>query len=126
MESVDLESKSIREDFESGKPLVCDELWEVVEYADRACDSLPHRDELRNRGIEPYLAQRNSEHGSGLGVDRWVSERTSSWLHQFRRLRVRFDRRDDLHPNFTKLTESLTCFRSLSEGICQALEIFSL
>src|SRR3569832_951554 len=62
-------------------------------FADRAYDSEPHRTELRNRGIEPYLARRNTEHGSGLGVFRWVSERTFSWLHYFRRLRVRFDRR---------------------------------
>ena len=44
--------------------------------ADRAYDSEPHREELRRRGIEPYLARRNQPHGSGWGVFRWVSERT--------------------------------------------------
>lgn len=87
-------------------------------YADRAYDSQSHRDELRERGIEPHLARRNTEHGSGMGVYRWVSERTLSWLHQFRRLRIRFDRRDDIHEAFTTLAESLICFRSLSEGFC--------
>jgi Transposase DDE domain len=32
-------------------------------------------------------------HGSGLGRWRWVVERTFAWLSQFRRLRVRYDRR---------------------------------
>ena len=47
---------------------------------DRAYDSEPHRRELRQRGIEPVLAKRNTAHGSGLGVYRWVIERTISWL----------------------------------------------
>lgn len=87
-------------------------------YGDRAYDSEPHRMELRGRGIKPFLAQRNTEHGSGLGIYRWVAERTLSWLHQFRRLRVRFDRRDDIHEAFLRLAESLICFRMLENGFC--------
>ena len=87
-------------------------------YADRAYDSELHRRELRQRHIEPHLAKRNTEHGSGLGVYRWVSERTLSWLHQFRRLRVRFERRSDIHEAFLKLAESLICFRQLVPGYC--------
>src|SRR5262249_12511596 len=45
-------------------------------YGDRAYDSQPHREALGQRGIEPELAKRNTEHGSGLGVFRWVVERT--------------------------------------------------
>ncbi|MEW2426304.1 transposase, partial [Streptomyces nigra] len=30
-------------------------------------------------------------HGSGLGKTRWVVERTFAWLHQFKRLRIRYD-----------------------------------
>lgn len=41
--------------------------------ADRAYDSQEHRRWLR-----------------GLGKTRWVVERTLSWLHQFRRLRIRW------------------------------------
>jgi transposase len=87
-------------------------------YADRAYDSEPHRRELRQRGIKPHLAQRHTDHGSGLGIYRWVAERTLSWLHQFRRLRVRFDRRDDIHEAFLTLAESLICFRILDTGFC--------
>ena len=83
-------------------------------YADRAYDSQPHREELRRRGIEPYLAKRNTDHGSGLGIFRWVSERTLSWLHQFRRLKTRYDRRDDIHEAFINIAQALICFRTLN------------
>ena len=80
---------------------------------DRAYDSEPHREELRKKGIEPVLAKRNTEHGSGLGVYRWVVERTISWLHQFRRLRIRWERRPEIHEAFLSLACSLICWRSL-------------
>jgi transposase len=80
---------------------------------DRAYDSEPHRCELRQRGIEAVLAKRNTEHGSGLGVFRWVVERTISWLHQFRRLRIRYERRPEIHEALMSLACSLICWRSL-------------
>lgn len=80
---------------------------------DRAYDSEPHRCELRRRGIEAVLAKRNTEHGSGLGVFRWVVERTISWLHQFRRLRIRYERRPEIHEALMLLACSLICWRSL-------------
>ena len=76
---------------------------------DRGYDSEPHRKQLRARGIKPALAKRNTEHGSGMGVYRWVVERTLAWLHQFRRLRIRYERRDDIHEGFMTLAESLIC-----------------
>jgi transposase len=44
--------------------------------ADRGYDSNPHRRRLRQRGIKPIIAHRNTGHGSGLGRYRWVIERT--------------------------------------------------
>jgi transposase len=85
-------------------------------YADRAYDCEPARQLLRWLGIKPHLAKRRREHGSGLGVYRWVVERTISWFHAFRRLRVRYDRREDIHQGFLKLTASLICFHVLSPG----------
>jgi transposase len=35
--------------------------------------------------------------GSGLGRYRWVVERTFAWLHQFKRLLVRYARRAHIH-----------------------------
>lgn len=84
-----------------------------IVQGDRGYNSQVHRDFLRKRGIIPLLARRGDEHGSGLGVTRWVVERTISWLHQFRRLRVRFDRRADIHEAFVKIGEALICYRIL-------------
>jgi len=35
--------------------------------------------------------------GSGLEIYRWVIERSLSWLHRNRRLRIRYEKRDDVH-----------------------------
>jgi transposase len=78
-------------------------------YADRAYDSEPHRKKLRERGIDPQIARRRTEHGSGLGIYRWVVERTHSWLHQFRRLRLRTDRRVEIQEAFVALASALIC-----------------
>ncbi len=85
-----------------------------VIYADRGYDSDSHRRQLRERGIRPVTARRRTEHGSGLGKFRWVVERTHSWLHGFRRLRIRFERRSDIHEAFLKLACSLVCWNIFS------------
>jgi transposase len=87
-------------------------------YADRAYDSHLHRMLLWVRGIEPVIAKRNTEHGSGLGHVRWVVERTVSWLHQFRRLRVRYERRDDIHEGFLSLGCAMICMSTLEHAFC--------
>ena len=68
--------------------------------ADRGYDYDKYRRELRRRGITPEIARRGTMHGSGLGRYRWVVERTFAWLHQFKRLLVRYDRRHDIHEAF--------------------------
>ncbi len=85
---------------------------------DRGYDSQPHRRTLRARGIRPIIAKRNTEHGSHLGSERWVVERTLSWLHQYRRLRIRYERRADIHEAFLSLACSLICLRQLSSSFC--------
>ena len=56
---------------------------------------------------------RRTAHGSGLGRWRWVVERTFAWLNQFRRLRVRYDKRADIHEAFLSLGCALICWQSL-------------
>jgi transposase len=80
---------------------------------DRAYDSEPHRRELRRRHIEPVLAKRNTEHGSGLGVFRWVVERTNAWLHQFRKLRLRTERYASMHEALLLLATAIIGWRML-------------
>jgi transposase len=80
---------------------------------DRGYDSDPHRKQLKEQGIKPRLARRRTEHGSGLGVFRYVVEQTIALLHQFRRLRTRYDKRDDIHEAFVELGEAVICWRRL-------------
>jgi transposase len=68
---------------------------------------------LRARHIVPVLALRRTTHGSGLGRFRWVVERTFAWLNQFRRLRVRYDKRADIHEAFLSLGCALICWHAL-------------
>jgi transposase len=78
---------------------------------DRAYDSEPLRQLLRWLGIDPVLAARNTEHGSGLGVFRWFVERTISWLHSFGRLRRRLDRLTEIQDAFLQLACDIICLR---------------
>lgn len=87
-------------------------------YGDRAYHSQDADSLLKWLGIEPHLAKRGTPHGSGLGKFRWVVERTISWFHQFRRLRVRYDQRGDIHEGFLACAKSLICFRILTAQFC--------
>jgi len=81
--------------------------------ADRGYDFETQRRALRERGIEPVIARRQTEHGSGLGRYRWVVERTFAWLHHFKRLLVRYERRAEMHEAMLALGCCLVCFRRL-------------
>jgi transposase len=80
---------------------------------DRGYDSQPHRHTLQERGIRTELAKRGTPHGSGLGQTRWVVERTLAWLHQFCRLRIRYERRPVIHEALLKLGCAVICWRFL-------------
>lgn len=81
--------------------------------ADRAYDHDKYRRALRARGVKPVIARRGEEHGSGLGTQRWVVERSFTWLHQFRRLRIRWERDPDQHLAFMHLACAIVCWRRL-------------
>lgn len=80
---------------------------------DAGYDSRRHRQELRNRLIKPMIRARGTGHGSGLGKKRWVIERTLSWLHQNRRLRVRYEKRADIHEAFLILGCIMICWSAI-------------
>jgi transposase len=86
--------------------------------ADRGYDYDGYRRQLWQRGIKPVIARRRTAHGSGLGRDRWVVERTFAWLHQRRRLLVRYDRAADIHEAFLSLACCLICWRRLQNSLC--------
>ena len=69
------------------------------------------------RGVKPVIAHRQTEHGSGLGRDRWVVERTFAWLHNRRRLLIRTDRRHDIHESFLALACCQITWRRLETSL---------
>lgn len=82
-------------------------------YADRGYDHDKYRRAVRAKGIRPHIARRGVSHGSGLGVVRWVVERTmcAAWLHGMKRLRIRWERRDDMHEAFLALATCIITYR---------------
>ena len=85
----------------------------AVVVGDRGYQWQAASDQLRRKKIRPLIAKQRTEHGSGLGKQRWVVERTLSWLHQHRRLRIRYERRADIHEAFVSIACSLICLRAL-------------
>lgn len=82
-------------------------------HADKAYDHAKHRQALRDRGITPRIARKGVESSARLGRHRWVVERTLAWLSRFRRLRVRDERRADIHQAFLDLGSALVCWTRL-------------
>ena len=82
-------------------------------YADRGYDHDVYRDKVRRYAITPHIARRGTEHGSGLGVHRWVVEGALALLHWFRRLCIPWERRDDIHQAFVTLGCAIICWRRL-------------
>jgi transposase len=60
------------------------------------------------------IARRKTQNGSGLGRQRWVVERTFAWLHNFRRLRIRYERAPENHQAFLQLGCAVICQRMLT------------
>jgi transposase len=82
-------------------------------HADKGYDYPRCRQALRARSIVPRIARRGIESSERLGRYRWVVERTLSWLNRFRRLKVRYERRGDIHQGFLTLGCSLICWKVL-------------
>ena len=80
---------------------------------DRAYHDEKRRMTLSGRGIGTAIARRGDPHGSGLGILRYVVEQTIALLHQFRRLRTRFDKRADIHETFLTIGCAMICWRRL-------------
>ncbi len=79
-------------------------------HADKGYDYSRCRKALRKRGITPRIARRGIESSERLGRHRWVVERTLSWLNRYRRLKVRYERRADVHQAFLELGCALICW----------------
>jgi transposase len=85
--------------------------------ADRGYDAEHLRESLRARGIDPRIVRRRRP-GEGKARDpqvreRWTIERTNAWLHAYRRIAVRWERRADLYLALVRLACSLIICRRL-------------
>ena len=84
-------------------------------HADKGYDYPRCRRALRARGIVPRIARRGVESSERLGRYRWVVERTLSWLNRCRGLKVRYERRADIHHAFLTLGCALICWQALHQ-----------
>jgi transposase len=85
--------------------------------ADRGYDSNKLRSALAERGIEPSIPKR-AGHGKGGQPDpqlaqRWTIERTNAWLHNWRRINTRYERRAELYQALLELACSMIICRRL-------------
>lgn len=83
-------------------------------HADKAYDAKKCRKALSKRRIKVRIARKGVESSERLGRHRWVVERTLAWFSKYRRLTIRYERRDDLHEAFLSLGCSLICLNYLS------------
>jgi transposase len=82
-------------------------------HADQGYDVRRCRRYLRRRGIQCRIARKGVESKTHLGRHRWVVERTFAWLHRYRRLAIRYERREELHQALLDLGCALICFHAL-------------
>ncbi|MFJ1588545.1 transposase [Streptomyces sp. NPDC088197] len=79
--------------------------------ADKAYFSAEHLAWLRSRGLIPRIARPGIESGERLGRYRWKIERSIAWLFGYRRLTVRYERKDSYFLAFLGLAAALTCYK---------------
>ncbi|MEU2760892.1 IS5 family transposase [Streptomyces sp. NPDC006906] len=90
-----------------------------VVLGDRGYDHGKYRRLVRDLGVKPLIARRGTEHGSGLGTQRWLVKRAFAHLHWFRRLRICWELRDDIHEAFLTLGCALLCWRRLNSAVAR-------
>jgi IS5 family transposase len=86
-------------------------------HADKAYDSADLRAALRQRGNTPRVARRGVESSERLGRYGRVVEGTGARLNRYRRLKVRYGRRGDIHQAFLELGCALICWNYLRQGL---------
>lgn len=80
-------------------------------HVDKGYDYRRCRAHLRQRGIKSRIARRGIESSERLGKHRWVVERTHAWFAGFGKLRIRFERRLDIHQALLSLAAAIICSR---------------
>jgi transposase len=82
-------------------------------HADKGYDARRCRAYLRRRGITGRIARRGIESSERLGRQRWRVERSLSWLSNYRRLAIRWDRDAGRYFALVLLACALICCNRL-------------
>jgi transposase len=85
--------------------------------ADKAYDDKKCKGVLRKRRIKNRIARKGIESTEKLGRHRWIVQRTLGWLSKYRRLTIRYERREDIHEAFLHLGCSLICLNYLTRWV---------
>lgn len=106
-------------------------------WADRGYDAESLREQLRARAIEPRISkrrppsqpppaharqvwrgrQRHHKTPDPHGRHRWPVERTNAWLHNWRRISTRWERRPELYLALLQLACSMIILRSFDHSL---------
>jgi IS5 family transposase len=84
-------------------------------HADKGYDFARCRRYLKQRAITARIARRGLENRERLGRHRWVVERTHAWFAGFGKLRIRFERRLDIHIALLHLASAVICSRFVDD-----------
>ncbi|GLZ23116.1 hypothetical protein Bpla01_66440 [Burkholderia plantarii] len=84
-------------------------------HADKGYDFARCRRYLKQRGIKARIARRGVESSERLGRHRRVVERTHAWFAGFGKLRIRFERRLDIHVALLVLAATVICSRFVDD-----------
>jgi IS5 family transposase len=84
-------------------------------HADKGYDYPACRRAVSRRGIKVRIARKGVDSSERLGRHRWVVERTGSWLNGYRRLRIRYERLEEIHQAFLDLGCALICWNFLQQ-----------
>src|SRR5215207_10533668 len=76
----------------------------------KAYEAKKCRKALGRRSIKSRISRKGKDSSEKLGRHRWVVQRTLSWLNRYRRLKVRYERRADVHRAFLDLGCALICW----------------
>ncbi len=88
-------------------------------HADKGYDFARCRRYLKQRAITARIARRGVEKCERLARHRWVVERTHAWFAGFGKLRIRFERRLDIHIALLRLAAAVICFRVSMDNVKQ-------
>jgi transposase len=97
--------------------------WGLPLIADRAYDSDPLREYFADRGFTlvapPRRGRKRPPTSDGRRLRRykrrWVVERTIAWLHSFRRVVTRFEKRIELYDGFVHLAGAFIALNRLEK-----------